>query len=135
MEVTCKIIIALPEVSGTSRAGNAWRKREYVLETQETYPKKVYFSFFGDRADQYPLAVGDQITLSFDIDSREYNGRWYVEIRPWKAEKIGQGATPVSNPGPATQMPGGYPQVQGTPVPPPTVAPDLTPSSNDDLPF
>lgn len=133
MEVTGKIIIALPEVSGTSRAGNAWRKREYVLETQETYPKKVYFSFFGDRADQYPLNVGDQITLSFDIDSREYNGRWYVEIRPWKAEKVGQGA-PV-NAGPATQMPGGYPQVQGAPVPPPTVAPDLTPSSNDDLPF
>ncbi len=134
MEVTGKIIIALPEVSGTSRAGNAWRKREYVLETQETYPKKVYFSFFGDRADQYPLNVGDQITLSFDLDSREYNGRWYVEVRPWKAEKVGMAAPAAA--GPAPQMPGGYPQAQGAPVPPPpAVAPDLTPSSNDDLPF
>lgn len=134
MEVSGKIIVALPEVSGTSRAGNAWRKREYVLETQETYPKKIYFSFFGDRADQYPLAVGDEITLSFDIDSREYNGRWYVEIRPWKAEKKGAAQAPVQNFGPAPQMPGGYAQPQtGAPVPPPV--PDLTPSPNDDLPF
>ena len=43
MEITGKIIIALPEMSGTSKAGNAWKKREYVLETQETYPKKVFF--------------------------------------------------------------------------------------------
>lgn len=138
MEITGKIIVALPETSGTSKAGNPWRKREYVLETQETYPKKVYFSFFGDRADQYPLAVGDQINLSFDIDSREYNGRWYVEIRPWKAEKLGAGAAapvqPQQNFGPAPQMPGGYPQT-GAPVPPPAVAPDITMSSNDDLPF
>ena len=49
MEITGKIIIALPEMSGTSKAGNAWKKREYVLETQETYPKKVFFNFFGDQ--------------------------------------------------------------------------------------
>ena len=42
MEVTGKIILALPEMSGTSRAGNAWKKREYVLETQETYPRKIH---------------------------------------------------------------------------------------------
>lgn len=133
MEVTGKIIIALPEVSGTSKAGNSWRKKEYVLETQETYPKKIYFSFFGDRADQYPLAVGDEITLSFDIDSREYNGRWYVEIRPWKAEKKGASAPVNNNYGPAPQMPAGYGQPSGAPVPPPV--PDLSPSANDDLPF
>lgn len=87
MEITGKIIIALPEMSGTSKAGNAWKKREYVLETQETYPKKVFFNFFGDRVDQYPLNVGDEVTVSFDIDSREFNGRWYTDIRAWKAEK------------------------------------------------
>ncbi len=67
MEVTGKIILALPEMSGTSRAGNAWKKREYVLETQETYPRKIHFDFFGERADQFPLNVGDIIKLSFDI--------------------------------------------------------------------
>ena len=46
MEVTGKIILALPEMSGTSKAGNAWKKREYVLETQEQYPKKIHFDFF-----------------------------------------------------------------------------------------
>lgn len=92
MEITGKIIIALPEMSGTSKAGNAWKKREYVLETQETYPKKVFFNFFGDRVDQYPLNVGDEVTVSFDIDSREFNGRWYTDIRAWKAEKAGVGA-------------------------------------------
>ncbi len=87
MEIKGKIIVALPEMSGTSQAGRAWKKREYVLETQDTIPRKVHFDFFGDRADQYPLSVGDDITLSFDIESREYNGRWFTSIRGWKAEK------------------------------------------------
>ena len=72
MEIEGKIIVALPEITGVAKAtGNPWKKREYVLETQETYPKKVHFDFFGERADQYPLAVGDVVRLSFDIESRE----------------------------------------------------------------
>lgn len=102
MEITGKIIVALPEMSGTSKAGNTWKKREYVLETQETYPKKVHFDFFGERADQFPLSVGDTIKLSFDIESREYNGRWYTSIRGWKAEKAdgaqAPGAAPAADP-------------------------------------
>lgn len=121
MEIKGKIILALPEISGTSKNGNAWKKREYVLETQETYPRKVHFDFFGDRADQYPLNVGDDITLSFDIESREYNGRWYTSIRGWKAEKSGAAA-------PAGGMDAGMP------VPPPAVElPAADPT--DDLPF
>ena len=136
MEIIGKIIVALPEASGTSKAGNPWKKREYVLETQETYPKKVFFDFFGERADQYPLNVGDVIKLSFDIDSREYNGRWFVGIRGWKAEPAVPGAPqqPASY-GQATQMPQGYPAAQsfGTPAAPPAV--DIAPSPTDDLPF
>ena len=60
MEITGKIIVALPEQPGVSKAGNQWKKREYVLETLENYPKKVHFDLFGDRADQYPLNVGDE---------------------------------------------------------------------------
>lgn len=97
MEIKGKIILALPEMSGTSKAGNAWKKREYVLETQETYPRKVHFDFFGERADQYPLNVGDVVTLSFDIESREYNGRWFTSIRGWKVDKENSStsATPI----------------------------------------
>jgi hypothetical protein len=121
MEIKGKIILALPEMSGTSKAGNAWKKREYVLETQETYPRKVHFDFFGEKADQYPLIVGDVVTLSFDIESREYNGRWYTGIHGWKAEK--DGATPVSMP--TQSIPGDVP-------PPPEFT---TTDESDDLPF
>lgn len=136
MEITGKIIVALPEVGGTSAKGNAWKKREYVLETQETYPKKVFFNFFGDRVDQFPLQVGQVVKISFDIDSREYNGRWYVDVRAWKAEAPDaapvQAAQPAGVYGQAPQMPTGY-AIPGAPVPPPAV--DLAPSPTDDLPF
>lgn len=87
MEIKGKIIHVLPLQEGVSRAGNKWKKREYVLETQEQYPRKVCFDFFGDKVDQYPVEIGDDITLSFDIESREYNGRWYTGIHGWKLEK------------------------------------------------
>ncbi len=92
MEVTGKIIVALPEMSGTSKMGNPWKKREYVLETIESFPKKIHFDFFGEKADQFVLNPGDTIRLSFDIESREYNGRWYTSIRGWKAEPATEGA-------------------------------------------
>ena len=121
MEVTGKIIVALPAVSGTSAAGKAWNKREYVLETEDTYPKKVFFDFFGEKADQYPLAVGDKVRLSFDIESREYTGRWDTNIRGWKADKLD--GTAQASPAEAT----------AAPIPP--VEDFTTGSSNDDLPF
>lgn len=127
MEVTGKIIQKLDPQSGTSKAGNAWNKQEYVLETIENFPKKVFFDFFGERANQYPLEVGDTITLSFDIESREWNGRWFTSIRGWKAEKTVvnpqqetvSASMPVSNAVPASPMPD-FSQSEG---------------ENDDLPF
>lgn len=88
MEIIGKIIQVLPLQQGTSKSGNPWKKQEYVLETQENYPKKVKFDFFGERADQYPLQLGDDVRVSFDLESREFNGRWYTDVRGWKAEKI-----------------------------------------------
>lgn len=124
MEVEGRIIQKLDPVSGVSKAGNNWSKQEYVLETQEAYPKKIFFSFFGDRANQYPLNVGDTVKLSFDIDSHEFNGRWFTNINGWKAEKID--ATAVGQPQPMAQP-------QAAPMPP---MPDFGSSdSNDDLPF
>lgn len=136
MEITGKIIVALPEATGTSKAGNAWKKREYVLETQETYPKKIFFDFFGERADQYPLTVGQEIKLSFDIDSREYNGRWYVSVRGWKAEPVAATAPqgPVGMPEqPYGAAPAGYNAPMPGAVPPPPAMAASEPA--DDLPF
>ena len=124
MEVEGRIIQKLDPVSGVSKAGNNWSKQEYVLETQEVYPKKIFFSFFGDRANQYPLNVGDTVKLSFDIDSHEFNGRWFTNINGRKAENID--ATAAGQPQPMAQP-------QAAPMPP---MPDFGSSdSNDDLPF
>lgn len=98
MEIKGKIIQKFEPVGGTSKAGNNWTKQEYVLETiDDNFPKKIFFDFFGERANQYPLEVGDSITLSFDIESREWNGRWFTSIRGWKAEKIDGQATPATS--------------------------------------
>jgi len=98
MEVTGKIILALPEMTGVSKAGNPWKKREYVLETFESYPRKIHFDFFGEKADQFQLQVGQNIKLSFDIESREYNGRWYTDLRAWRADVEVPGAAAPSAP-------------------------------------
>lgn len=123
MEIQGKIILALPEMTGTSKAGNPWKKREYVLETHDSFPKKVHFDFFGDRADQFILNPGDEVTLSFDIESREYNGRWYTSIRGWRAEDAND-APAAAQPTPAaTQL-----MPAAAPVPPIV-------DSSEDLPF
>lgn len=135
MEVIGKIILALPEQSGTSKAGNVWKKREYVLETHETYPRKIHFDFFGERADQFPLNIGDNIKLSFDIESREYQGRWYTSIRGWKSEPAnGAGVPPVQ--APMNQMGGGVSFPEPT-APAPTSFPGANDggAATDDLPF
>ena len=128
MEITGKIIVVLPPQSGVSQAGNNWKKQEYVLETEETYPKKVHFDFFGERADQYNwIKIGDRIRLSFDIESREYNNRWYTSIRGWKAEKADDAA--------ATQAPAApSPAAQPAAPMPDFTQPDSN-SSSDDVPF
>ena len=119
MEVTGKIIHKLELQSGTSKAGNAWRKQEYVLETGDQYPRKVCFQLFGDRVDQFPVAVGDEVVVSIDIESREYNGRWYTNISAWKIEKV-------------ADMP---PMADAANIPPVDFIPADPAQSNDDLPF
>ena len=142
MEIRGKIIVKLPLQSGTSKAGNPWSKQEYVLETMEAYPKRVHFDFFGERANQYPLEVGDLIDLSFDIESREYNGRWYTSIRGWKADKVDPNALAAANDPnmavPASQAPTGPAPTGPAPVANPAVAsqPDFSQQGEgDDLPF
>ena len=130
MEISGKIIHDLGEMSGVSKAGNSWKKHEYVLETKDSYPKQVHFDFFGERADQYPLSIGDDIKLSFDIESREYNGRWFTSIRGWKAEKADGAAVsqaPVQQAQPVSAAPAQQPAAPQQP--------DFGSSATDDLPF
>lgn len=136
MEVTGKIIQVLPEQSGTSKAGRAWKKREYVLETFDQYPQKIMFDFFGERADQFPLEVGQIIKLSFDINSREFNNRWYTNISGWRAENVEapNGSTDIPQ-GPSTM--GSSQQMNNSPYDNVPVLPtnETAGGSTDDLPF
>ncbi|MCM1033150.1 MAG: DUF3127 domain-containing protein [Odoribacter sp.] len=127
MEVEGKIIADLGLRTGTSRAGNPWKTHEYVLETKDSFPRKIAFDFFGDKADQFPISVGDEIRLSFDIESREYQGRWFTSIRGWKSEKLGE-AVAASGPAPIAPAPSARPVA--SPIPP-VVEPD----NSEDLPF
>lgn len=95
MEIQGKIIQMLPEQSGAGKNGQ-WRKREYVIETQDQYPKKLCFNLWGDKIDQNPVKVGDAVKVYFDLESREFNGKWYTDVKGWKIEK----ASAVGSDGP-----------------------------------
>lgn len=126
MEVEGKVIFDLGERSGVSKAGNNWKAHEYVLETKDTYPKKIAFEFFGERADQYPLQAGDEIRLFFDVESREYQGRWFTSIRGYKTESLNAGAA-VPPPPAVDPLGTGW---GNAPVPPPPAQ-----AAGEDLPF
>ena len=74
MEIEGKIVLDLPMQSGISRAGNNWKKKEWVMETPGTYPRKVMFTVFGDRADTLTFQVGKDYVVQVDVESREFNG-------------------------------------------------------------
>lgn len=98
MDINGKIVQLLPKQSGTSQKGT-WEKQDYILETEGQYPKKVCFNLWGDKIGQFGIQEGDQVQVSFDLESREYNGRWYTDVRAWNVKKIGA-AQPAGAPVP-----------------------------------
>lgn len=100
MELFGKIITALPERSGTSARGTKWRSITYVLETQEQYPKKLAFDVVNDRIDILNIQVGEVLTVQFDINAREYNGKYYNSINAWNVvrQQPTQGGVPPQQP-------------------------------------
>ncbi len=91
MEINGKIIELLPEKTGETGNG-PWRKQEYILETDGQYPKKVCFMVWGDKIDQFEIKQGEDLVVSIDLESREYNGRWYTDVKAWKVSRAGEGA-------------------------------------------
>ncbi|MCF0049616.1 DUF3127 domain-containing protein [Dyadobacter sp. LJ53] len=118
MELTGTVIALLPEVTGQGKNG-AWRKQEFILEIPSQYPKKVCIALWGDKIDQTNLQINDQVTASIDVESREYNSRWYTEVKAWKVDKAGAANNSGSNSG-------------GQPLPPVTT---FSEDESDDLPF
>lgn len=87
LEVTGKLILKLELQSGVSKTGNSWKKQEFVIETGDQYPRKICINLWGDKADQLAqYNIGDAMTVSFDVESREFNGKWYTDVKAWKIE-------------------------------------------------
>lgn len=83
LTISGRIVSVLPLQTGTSKSGHAWQKQEYILDTGGQFPRKVCFSLFGDYLTKFPLQVGNDVTVSIDIESREWNSKWYTEVRAW----------------------------------------------------
>jgi Domain of unknown function (DUF3127) len=91
MEISGKIVLALPLTTGQGKNG-PWKKQDYILETPGQYPKKVCFNLWGNKVDEFNLQINDEVKVQVDVESREYNGRWYTEVKAWKAERTAAGA-------------------------------------------
>lgn len=116
MEIDGKIILDLGMQSGMSKAGREWKKKEWVLETFGQYPKKVKFHVFGDKADTIGIELGNSYTISVDVESREFNDRWYTDVSCYAARPYVQGQTQYPQQQPyATQQPYAPQQPYGAP--------------------
>lgn len=126
MELTGKIIAVMAAQSGVSaRTGNSWMSQEYVIEVPGQYPRKCVFRLFGeDKIKQFNIQQGEDLTIQFDIDAHEYNGRWFNEIRAWN---VLRGQQPAVAPQAVAA-----PSAAAAPFPP---AQEPAEGSSDDLPF
>jgi len=87
LDLSGKIVALLPEQTGEGKNGK-WVKQDFVVETADQFPKKVCFSTWGDKvADLKKLKIGDEVTVSFNPESREYSSKWYTDLRAWKISK------------------------------------------------
>ncbi len=132
MELTGTIIAVLPAQSGVSqRTGNPWMSQDYVLEVPGQYPRRCTFRIFGeDRIKQFAIQQGEQnLTVYFDIDAHEYNGRWFNEIKAYNIARAGQQA---SAPASAPQA-----KSQASAAPAQATQPEMFPATEnpEDLPF
>ena len=87
MELTGKITNILPVQSGTSKNGNEWKKQEIIIQTEEQYPKNICITLWGNTISSN-IKQGNNIKASVDIESREFNGKWYTTIKAWKIESL-----------------------------------------------
>ncbi|MCL2436193.1 MAG: DUF3127 domain-containing protein [Lentimicrobiaceae bacterium] len=113
MEIIGKLIQKLPLQSGISKTGNSWQKQEFVIETMEQYPRKICANLWGDKtAVLETLNIDDKVVMSFDLESREFNGKWYTDVKAWKLDPVAansqqapQAAPAASSETPANELP------------------------------
>jgi hypothetical protein len=130
LEFEGSLVKVLPEVTGQGKNG-VWVKQDFVLETEEQYPKKACFTAWGDKAaDLKTFSLGEKLKISFSVESREYNERWYTDLKAYRIDVGGSGGASSPSSAPAQSS------SSATPRPAPPVA-DLPSFSADDqdLPF
>lgn len=99
LQVKGKIQQILKAESGVSRAGNGWKKQEFVIETEEQFPRKVCFTLFNDKTSLIDgFSAGNEVEVSFNLESREYNGKWFSTINAWKIDRPSTGSMPDAPP-------------------------------------
>ena len=97
MQLQAKLIQVLPMQTGVGKNGE-WKKQDIIVETGDTYPKKISVSIWGNKINESVLQIGNQLDISFDVESREYNGKWYTDVKAWKvvlADGSGNTQTPA----------------------------------------
>lgn len=94
-DITGKIIAVLPTKSGTSARGTQWSSQTAVIETHEQYPKRVAFDVLGNKITEFNLQVGEEVTVSFDINAREFNGKWWNSVNAWQVVRQGGQQAPM----------------------------------------
>lgn len=136
MEIYGKIIAALPERSGTTQKGTSWCCQSFVLQTEGQYPRHICFDVFGqDKISQFAIQVGENLTVSFDIDAHQYNDRWFNSIRCFNVMRM-QPSTGILPSQAAPQQPMSAQPLYTPPAQSATPQADMaSPSADDGLPF
>ena len=133
MEITGKVVRLGGLTEGTSAKG-PWRKQDLIIETDEQYPKTVCLTCWTNQINEIQSMVpGQLIKAQIDISSREFNGKWYTDVRVWRFDPIN-----AASPGQPAQQPAAQAMPQTPPAAAPTGGPEdyFGESSNgDDLPF
>jgi len=121
MQVKGTLLQILKMETGVSKAGKEWKKQDFVIETNEQFPKKVCFTLFGDKISLIDgTAEGSEIEVYFSLESRDFNGKWYHNINAWKIEHAEAAGSAKSYP----------PEFASGDIPP-----ELADDSGNDLPF
>ncbi|MBU0764711.1 MAG: DUF3127 domain-containing protein [Bacteroidetes bacterium] len=118
MDITGTIRKILPEVTGQGKNG-IWRRQDFIIETKDEFPRSVCISTWGDKVSLTEFSESDEVKVSFNLESREYNNRWYTDVRAWRVERVSGDAPPYTT-APETNAEGTYID---------------TISEEDDLPF
>lgn len=141
LEVNGKLVRVMNPVTGEGRNGS-WTKQEFVVETFDQYPKKICMSVWGEKVDALRrFQIGDDVKVSINLESREYNERWYTEVRAWKIDSLVQAAQGMA-PNQGYAQPSAQPGYAPSSAPAPSFQPaspqndDFFKSDeSDDLPF